>query len=96
MSNLIIVAHIIAKNEHVEHVTAELKKLIAPTRAEVGCLQYDLHIDNNNPCHFMFYECWGSRSHWQTHLDSPHSQAFGHAVKDELDNVTIHEMSIPT
>ncbi len=46
MSNLTIVANIIAENEHVELVRLELTKLIKPTRKEEGCIQYDLHQDN--------------------------------------------------
>ena len=55
MANLTIVAHVIAKPESVELVKAELKKLIPITRQEEGCLQYDLHRDNDDPNHFLFY-----------------------------------------
>ncbi|GAL10173.1 hypothetical protein JCM19233_1150 [Vibrio astriarenae] len=56
MSKLTIVANIIAKQDKVELVKAELLKLIDVTRAEEGCINYDLHQDNENPAHFMFYE----------------------------------------
>ncbi|MEM9449380.1 MAG: antibiotic biosynthesis monooxygenase, partial [Cyanobacteria bacterium P01_E01_bin.6] len=32
------------------------KEFSAPPRA--GCIQYDLHEDNENPAHFVFYENW--------------------------------------
>ncbi|WP_416383486.1 putative quinol monooxygenase [Psychrobacter sp. 28M-43] len=25
------------------------------------CINYDLHQDNKNPAHFIFYENWASR-----------------------------------
>lgn len=56
MAELTIVANIIAIADQIEQVKAELKKLVDITRAENGCLQYDLHQDNKKPTHFMFYE----------------------------------------
>lgn len=64
MAKLTIVANIHAKSDKVELVKAELLKLIPITRAEEGCIQYDLHHDNENPSHFMFYENWESRELW--------------------------------
>ncbi len=55
MSTLTIVAKIEAKSDKVELVKAELLKLIAPTRKEAGCIQYDLHQDNSNPAVFVFF-----------------------------------------
>ena len=59
MPKLTIVAHIKAASEKVDFVKSELQKLIDVTRSEDGCVQYDLHQDNENPAHFMFYENWG-------------------------------------
>lgn len=56
MTALTIVANIIAKPNSVELVKAELLKLIDVTRAEEGCINYELHQDNENPAHFVFYE----------------------------------------
>ena len=53
---LTIVAHIHAEPDHVEAVKTALQNLVAPTRAETGYLQYDLHQDNAEPAHFMFFE----------------------------------------
>ncbi len=55
MAKLTIVANIKAKADKIDLVKAELLKLIDITRAEEGCLQYDLHQDNENPAHFLFY-----------------------------------------
>ncbi len=57
-------------------VRAELEKLIPITRAEEGCIQYDLHQDNENPAHFMFYENWDSRELWKAHMHAPHVAAY--------------------
>ncbi len=69
---LIIVADIHVHPDKVGLARAELLKLIPPTLAEEGCLQYDLHQDPEDPGHFLFYERWESRELWQAHMDSPH------------------------
>ncbi|MDO6563689.1 antibiotic biosynthesis monooxygenase [Amphritea sp. 1_MG-2023] len=53
-TELIIVARIEAKPDQTDLVKTELIRLIDPTREEAGCLQYDLHQDNNNPAVFLF------------------------------------------
>lgn len=73
MNNVLtIVAKIEAHNDKVEFVKAELLKLIEPTLKEAGCIQYDLHQDNEDPSVFVFYEQWESRELLQAHLNSPH------------------------
>ena len=59
---------------------ADLKQtllgLVAPTRIESGCIQYDLHFDPKDAGKFMFYEIWTSREALDRHLESPHLKAF--------------------
>ena len=62
---LTIVARILAKPEKRELVKSELLKLIDITRAEKGCINYDLHQDNENENLFLFYENWESRDLWR-------------------------------
>ena len=72
MAKLTIVANIIAKADTIDLVKAELEKLIPITRAEEGCINYDLHQDNENPAHFLFYENWTSEELLRKHLGSAH------------------------
>lgn len=92
--SLTIVANIHAKADKIELVKAELSKLIATTRGEKGCRQYDLHQDNDNPAHFLFYENWESRELWQTHMNAPHLAAYMAATEGAVENFTLNEMSI--
>ena len=50
----------------------ECRKLIAPTLAEEGCINYDLYRSTEDRGTFMFYENWASRPHWERHMESPH------------------------
>ncbi|RMF02307.1 MAG: antibiotic biosynthesis monooxygenase [Alphaproteobacteria bacterium] len=93
MTVLTIVAHIHAKADRVDLVRSELEKLVDVTRAEAGCLQYDLHQDNDDPAHFMFYENWESRELWQAHMNAPHLAAYMAATEGAVERFTLHEMT---
>ena len=94
MPALTIVAHIHAEADHVEDVKTALQNLVAPTRAEKGCLQYDLHQDNEDPTHFMFYENWTSRETWQDHMNSDHLKANGPITAGKIARVDLFEMTL--
>ena len=52
-----------------------LLALVDPTRTEDGCIQYDLHQENQEPGHFVFVERWTSKEALDRHLASPHMSA---------------------
>ena len=93
VSKLTIVANIHAEPAHKDRVRAELEKLIPITRKEDGCLQYDLHVDNADPAHFMFYETWESREQWQVHMNAPHLAAYMEATDGMVVEFVLHEMT---
>lgn len=93
MSKLTIIANITAAANQTELVKAELQKLIPVTLAEEGCIQYDLHQDNENPAHFTFFENWESRELWQTHMNAPHLAAYMNATDGAVEEFTLFEMS---
>jgi len=90
---LTIVAIIESTDEGRELIQSELEKLIEPTRKEEGCLQYDLHQDNENPNLFLFFENWASRELWQVHMQNDNLAAFGKNTEGALKDLTIHEMT---
>lgn len=90
--DLVIVAKIEAKAGQVERAKEALKGLIAPTLAEAGCIQYDLHQDHENSAVFLFYERWETRELWQDHMNSAHIKAFLESTEDALASVAVHEM----
>ena len=46
--------------------------LVAPTRKEAGCLNYNLHASPEDPAKFLFHENWTSQAHLDAHLKSAH------------------------
>ena len=93
MQKLTIVANIIVKESHTEQVKAELFKLIDITRTENGCINYDLHQDNENPSHFMVYENWDSHESWQAHANNEHLAAFLNATEGAIESFVANKMS---
>jgi len=55
----------------------ELQELVAPTRAERGCLAYDLHVSSDQPGLFLLREIWRSLAHHQRHWETPHMMRWG-------------------
>lgn len=77
MTTLTVIAKLKAKPGREEDLQAALKALVPPTRAEAGCVTYDLHRSHDDPGLFIFYETWESRPLWDDHMKTPHLAAFG-------------------
>jgi quinol monooxygenase YgiN len=71
---LTVVARIKAKPGMEERARQELMKLLAPTRAEPGCINYDMHQSINDESLFLFHENWTSEEDLKRHLQTPHLQ----------------------
>lgn len=93
MTKLTIVARIKANPDKIDLVKTELLKLIEITRSEDGCINYDLHQDNEDPAHFVFYENWESRELWQTHMNAPHLANYMAATEGSVAKFTLNEMT---
>ncbi|WP_109301051.1 putative quinol monooxygenase [Aquimarina sp. AU474] len=95
MSNqLTIVARILVKEEKRDLVQSELVKLIDITRAEKGCINYDLHQDNDNKNLFLFYENWESRELWQAHMNNDHLAQYMKATEGAVEEFVLNEMTV--
>jgi quinol monooxygenase YgiN len=58
-----------------DELRRELLALAAPTRAEPGCVTYDLYQSPEKKNHFMRFEVWRSPSALEEHKATPHIQA---------------------
>ena len=83
MAQLTVVATLKARAGREEALLSLLQGLIGPTRAEQGCVRYELHRSDEEPGTFLFDETWESRALWEAHMRSPHLVAFGEA-QDEV------------
>ncbi len=87
-----IVAKIEAKSDCIELVKTELRKLVKPTRSEPGCLQYDLHQDNENQAVFLFFENWENAGLWQSHMQSEHVSQYISITEGAVANFSVNQM----
>jgi quinol monooxygenase YgiN len=69
---LTIIARVRAKPGQEARLLQELKRLLAPTRAEAGCLNYDLHQSQSDPALFVLYENWTSQAALDAHFQTPY------------------------
>ncbi len=71
-----VVARFKAKAGLEEKVKEGLLGMVKPTRAEAGCINYDLHQAFDDKTVFVFYENWKSKEDLDEHLKTAHFQAF--------------------
>lgn len=76
MSTVSVVARLQAESGMEDQVRHECLALIAPSRREEGCINYDLYESMDDPTVFVFIENWLSREHVEKHLEMPHCQEF--------------------
>lgn len=81
-NELRLIADVTAKPGKEAALRMALTALIAPSRAEDGCFQYDLHEDRERPGHFIFFERWRDAAALAAHAQAPHSVAHRAASKD--------------
>ena len=67
-----VIARIRAKAGRAQRVKEELLKLLAPTRAENGCINFDMHQGATDHAQFLFHENWTSEAALKAHFETPH------------------------
>jgi quinol monooxygenase YgiN len=85
MKDLIVVATISAKEGNEVLVREALELVVTASRAEAGCLRYDLHIDLGNHASFIMLEAWRDQAALEQHEASPHFQALVKSIGGKAD-----------
>ncbi len=93
MKVLTCVAKITALEKHKETVLSELSKIVIPTQKERGCINYDLHVDNENDAIFIFHENWESEQDLDAHSESSHIKECFNVIGEMLDSVEISKLT---
>src|SRR5215203_5280480 len=70
-----VVAHVTARPDTIDQIREVLLTLIDPTRAESGCVAYELLQDSADPTKFTFVEEWHSDSALDAHMETEHFQS---------------------
>lgn len=93
MSKITVVAKVVAKKDSVETVKTELLKLVPPTRKEGGCIEYNLHQDNQDPAVFIFYETWADGASLEKHINTDHYKAYVKSLDGMLEEKVVNKMT---
>ena len=78
-----VLARFKAKPGMEEKAKQAILACVAPTRAEKGCINYDLHQSVDDKAVFILYENWESKEILDKHLKTPHLTGL-QAKSDEL------------
>ena len=74
--NIVLNVRLTAAPGQEQILEQQLVALLAPTRAEPGCVSYELHRDVEAPGKFMFQECFRGQAALDEHLQTPHFKQF--------------------
>jgi quinol monooxygenase YgiN len=90
---LSLVAEVRAKPGKDGELESVLRGLLAPTRREEGCLNYDLHRAQDDPGFFVLYENWRTTALWERHMETPHLAAFMARTDELVADWTLHRLT---
>ncbi len=85
-----IIGTVVAKPEKREELLKILASIVAPTRTEPGCINYDFHCDAEDSNTFVFYENFVNRQALDKHLAMPYLQP----LLDRADELLARPVSI--
>lgn len=77
-----VIAHIEVKPGAEEAFQQHAHAVVAATRAEEACINYDLHQSADDSTRFVFYENWTSLAGLDQHAKSEHIQIFRAGIGD--------------
>ena len=89
-----IVAPLTVKPEYLEEVTQAMLAVVAASREELGCLQYDLHREIDSSNNFVFYERWRSDEAVAQHEATAHFQHFIKQLDGKLKSIEIKKLKL--
>ncbi|MBD2078240.1 antibiotic biosynthesis monooxygenase [Phormidium sp. FACHB-592] len=83
-SLLTIIARIKAQPGLEARMRQDLLSLLAPTRAESGCITFDLLQDTHDPTVFVLYENWKDQATLDAHFQRPYVKQVLQAYEETL------------
>lgn len=73
---IVVTASLLSRPGCETRLEAEVMRLLAATRREAGCLQYDLHVDTGDARRLVLIERWSDPAALEAHRRTPHISAF--------------------
>ena len=93
MKEVVVVATLTLKETDSEGALEALKALHTAThQKDKGCLQYDLHKDNEKANTYVFVERWESEALLSEHMQKAHFKAFQEALEGKVESRAIQKL----
>ncbi|CAM4492015.1 MAG: hypothetical protein LEGION0403_FIIPPAGN_01675 [Legionella sp.] len=89
MANFLCIAQFTSKPGKEEELYKALLTLLEPTRAEPGCISYNLHQNVENSSIFTMTECFESKEAFEFHSVQPYLQHFRKKAEHSMESVTL-------
>ena len=89
MSGCFVVARFLARDGHAEDAAQFLCGFLEPSRAEDGCLFYDLYRDRENRNLFVILDGWRDDAAFAAHAASAHVARTLAALEPHLDSAPV-------
>lgn len=96
-AEVICIAHLVAKPGQADALFQVLQSLIQPSRAEPGCLSYQLHHNIENPDMFTFIDKFKDQAAFDYHCETEHIKtAFDHTIPPLVEkmDITLHKEAL--
>jgi quinol monooxygenase YgiN len=91
MAPLTIIATWKAKPGAEDELYERCRGLLAETRTEEGCINYDLYRSIEDPGTMIFYENWTTKPLWEQHINAPHISQFFNSRHDVVESFEIFQ-----
>lgn len=79
---IVLFARLKVKIEAVEKAKRAALAIVAASRAETGCVNYDFHQAIDDETVFLWHETWANRKAIEAHGNSSHFKEFSAAIGD--------------
>lgn len=79
-----LIARVFAQPGKGDVIASALAELAVPSRAEAGCILYDVCRSKSNPDEVLVLEEWESQEALDDHMVTPHFCSFGGKIKDAV------------
>ncbi|QQE13415.1 antibiotic biosynthesis monooxygenase [Planctomycetota bacterium] len=73
---LVVTAKIVLVDEYQAALDSDIRELVAVSKLDPGCLQYDLHQSIEDKNVYFLYETWVSEESLADHMDAAHVKAW--------------------
>lgn len=73
---IVLIARLKVKADRIEEAKAAALKIVADSRNEAGCINYDIHQSIEDETVFFWHETWANKAAIDEHFATPFLQEF--------------------